>query len=121
MTTMTKKLDSYPFHGFDFMELADAWGVYIGDEFNVCGMDGYHRTISDADVLSIFLEQVLKSYNGYKPSYPMRKCANDIRIFTKKLSKGCTSEAPMWKGMSKIEDDFTLLSYAIKLMGNMWD
>jgi len=27
----------------------------------------------------------------------------------------------MWKGMSKIEDDFTLLSYAIKLMGNMWD
>jgi hypothetical protein len=119
--TMTTKLNSYPFDGWDFMEFADAWNVYVGDEFWLKGADGYHGLYTDADVISVYLEQVLKNYNG-KPTRPMRKCAKDIRIFLKKLSKSEHHyDTPVWKGMSKIEDDFTLLSYAIKLMGNMWD
>lgn len=120
MNTKSIKLSSYPFRGYDFMELAEAWNVYIGDEFWIAGVGRYHVLYSDADVIAVYLKEVCKKYDGCEPTRAMRKHAKDIRIFTKALSQGMTYDAPLWYGMSKIEDDWTLLQYAIQLMSCMW-
>ena len=106
------KLDNYPFDGWDFMELAEAWNIHV--PYDSMGV------ITDADGIVMYLESVMKSYDGNESTRCMKKCAKDIRIFCIGLSKGWGYDGPLYKGLSEITDDWTIISYAMKLMGNMW-
>jgi hypothetical protein len=104
------KLDNYPFNGWDYTELAEAWNLYIP----VWPMDD--------KLIEYYLEGLFRNYNGNKPTRPMRKAAKDIRLFLTELSKSKISyQSPMWKGMSEIKDDFTLIQMTIPNIGYMWD
>lgn len=106
------KLNSYPFDGWDFMEFSEAWNIPV--PYNSFG-----GPYTDADCIKWYLESVLR-YD--KETRPMKKCAKDIRIFTDKLSRSKYDyKSPMWVGMSKIENDWTIIKVAIALMDMMWD
>ena len=116
------KLNNYPFTGWDWTELAHAWNVYIPEDFWIAGIGDY--VCNDYDPVVWIIQEALKQYNGMTSTYVMRKMANDIRIYLRLLGNPTTSHtysSPLWIGMSKIEDDWTLLSYTCELIGNMWD
>jgi len=125
--TNTTKLDHYPFVGFDWTELLSAWNVYQPKDFYVPDPEkkyGFHPTCYEIDPIKWYLRSVMKQYNGNKPSRPMQKCAKDLRIFLRLLGdpeQSNTYSAPMWIGMSKIENDWTLLSFSYDLIDCMWD
>lgn len=121
ITNKVKKLDHYPFDGWDFMELADAWNIHVPDDCWIPGYEGWHPEISDSGVISIYLEGVMKKYGGGEPTRVMKKCAKDIRIYCELLSKGISCDAPLWGGMAQIECDWTIIRYTIDLVGSMWD
>lgn len=108
------KLDNYPFDGWDFMEFSDAWNIPV--PYNSAG-----NPYTDADCIRWYLQSVMSYFDG-NPTRVMRKCAKDIRLFTKELGKSEISYiSPMWEGMSKIEDDWTLIGVAMRVMDMLWD
>lgn len=108
------KLDNYPFDGWDFMEFSDAWNIPVP-------YDSIGDRYTDADCIVWYLQSTMYNYHG-ESTRVMRKCAKDIRLFTKELGKSKMSYmSPMWEGMSKIEDDWTIISVAIRVMNMLWD
>ena len=111
------KLDNYPFYGWDYIELAIAWNLYIPDVDNI-------DVIADHKPIKWFLNCVLDGARNNGTTMVMKKVASDLRIFLSKLgdeNNTCGNEYPMWKGMSKIESDYTIIRLAIPLIGYMWD
>lgn len=111
------KLDHYPFKGWDYMELAEAWGVYMPDDDSLYIED-------PALPLKYFIVSVMRGYNGVNDTRPMKKLANDCRIYLKKLGDPETSHTycgPMWLGMANIKDNWTLLNHVMVNIGYMWD
>ena len=108
------KLDNYPFQGWDYLELALAWNLYIPD----VGSD-----IEDHKPIEWFLREVLKGYvRGDRRI--IGKVSKDLRIFLSKLGDEDNvigDEYPMWKGLSKVRSNYTLIRLSIPLIGYMWD
>ena len=106
------KLDNYPFDGWDYIELAESWNLYIPTSIG----------IEDHLFIKWYLGGLFNNYNGQAPTRPMKKVAKDIRLFLTELAKSEISYmTPMWKGMSEIKDDFTLIQMTIPNIGYMWD
>jgi len=108
------KLDSYPFQGWDYLELANAWNLYIPDA---------NSNIEDHEPIKWFLEKILRNYINGKTRIT-KKVASDLRVFLSKLGdvdNVVGNEYPMWKGMSEIESDYNLIRLSIPLIGYMWD
>ena len=116
------KINNYPFDGFDFTELADAWNVCAFDKDQISDNVEDWRHSIDSDSIKFYLRNVLKGYDGGDPSFVMRKTAKDIRIFATELAD-CDfhHHGPLWKGLASIEDDFTVISMTIPLVAYMWN
>lgn len=116
------KLDNYPFEGWDWTELAKAWNLYIPEDYWIAGIGDY--LYNDHDPVVWLIRSSLQQYNGMASTRSMQKMANDVRIYLRLLGdpdNSHTYSSPLWYGMSKIEDDFTLLNYTCELIGGMWD
>ncbi len=152
------------FNGWDWSELADAWGIYIPEGYGGVDMYEYaekrrlnpdekgpiahyinedgvdeprelfdgidwsvnnYQPFNEYDPVVWYIIKVLGQYEGTKPTRVMMKMANDVRCFAKKLSESEFSYlTPLWKGMSEIEDDWSLLSLITDnspLLASMWD
>ena len=115
-----QKLDGPLFHGWDWTELANEWGIYIDDYYWIAGGEDFHPLYSDFDIVSFYLKGVIRDYDGYD-TYVMKKCGNDIRSYLKMLSYGVTTSTPLWKGLSNIDDNYTIIDWTIDLIGRMWN
>lgn len=122
-----KKLKHYPFCGWDWSELLKAWNIYQPEDFYIPDPDnkyGFHPTCYEIDPIKWYINKVMRRYTGDVPTRPMKKCAKDLRIFLSMLGdkkKSHTYSGPMWLGMSKIKDDWTLLSHTLDNIESMWD
>lgn len=121
------RLDHYPFIGQDWYELIKAWNVYVPEDFYMPdpeGKYGFHPTCYEIDPLKWYMMEVMKQYKGDKVTRSMHKCCKDLRIFLNMLGdpeKCNTYTGPLWIGLSKIQDDWTLISYSYDLIQSMWD
>jgi hypothetical protein len=123
-----KKSKHTLFKGWDWLELAYAWNVYIPEDYWM-GVDsgvkfGFHASCDDYDPVKWLIKGALSRYDGNKPTRVMRKLANDCREYLALLGDPETSHtyaSPVWLGMSKVEDDWTLLWFVYENIGNMWD
>jgi hypothetical protein len=120
------KLDKPYFMGWDWLELAKEWNLYIPDNYSFPGKNdfGFDEHHYDYDPVNWFILSVLSKYNGVDSTRPMKKIAGDCRLFLSKLGdedNSSTYSWPLWDGMSKIEDDWTLLNFVYPLIGYMWD
>ena len=116
------KLNNYPFMGWDWMELAHSWNVYIPEDYWIKDIGDYLH--NDYDPVVWLINSASQHYNGMTPTRPMRKMANDVRIYLRLLGDpdiSHTFSSPLWIGLSNVEDDWTLLSYTAELIGGMWD
>jgi hypothetical protein len=121
-------LNQKHFNGWDWTELVKAWNVYIPDYFHY-GNDfgvkyGYHETCTEYDPIKWLIFSALSKYDGNKSTRPMRKMAQDCREYLALLGNpdNCYSySGPMWLGMSKIEDDWTLLWMVYTNIAMMWN
>ena len=136
-------MKTYPFSGFDYCELCDAWNLpyQIGDDHSenmiYVGGDDFMNSFKkvgpvydecpdyfDSDrVITEYLKIILhKSYGSDRTSRVLTKVARDLRVFLDKLGDSEYSyQSPMWKGMSKIEDDGTLVQMTILNINHLWD
>lgn len=122
------KLDNYPFKGWDWRELCEAWDIYVPDDFyepDPKNEWGFHPTCSERDPIKWFIKGAIKNEMfGGKKSRPLMKCAKDVRIFLRLLGdeeQSNTFSTPMWRGMAEITDDYTLMCHTIDNIGAMWD
>jgi len=122
------QLNQRYFKGWDWTELARAWNVYIPEDFWMgveSGVDyGFHATCVDSDPVKWLIDAALSRYAGIGKRRVTRKMANDCREYLALLGDPETSNsysAPVWYGMSKIKDDWTLLWFVHDNIEAMWD
>jgi hypothetical protein len=98
--------------GWDWIYLAKLWNIdYENDE--------------NDENIKVFLENVMRKHFMCchdKCNCGIKHIARDIRVFAKTLSKcGNSYLFPVWKGISKVKDDYETLRITIPLIGYMWD
>jgi len=111
---MNKKLDNYPFSGFDYTELSEAWNI-----------PSYTYSIyNDIKPLECFLKEIkYKAFGKTDNNFVIRKVSKDIRLYLKKMLEYSDSSYynPIWKGLIKVESDITLIILVIDLLKHMWN
>jgi hypothetical protein len=133
MKTKKKSGKINTFDGWDFMELAIAWNledaykekVWVdhdddGKLSKPTQPAGIHHN-DDSRPIREFLEELCKKYFENHDATIFTKYAQDLRMFARKLSL-CDSSyyAPLWRGLARIEDDFTIVRASILLLPCMW-
>lgn len=99
--------------GWDFEELADEWGLYLPDS-----LDDYSEPMTTAEWINLYLENFIQTVSDTRTR---RKAAKDIRKYCQLMSDDdCCFECPVWEGMAKVEDDFTLIRLFSPLIGYAW-
>jgi hypothetical protein len=111
----------YPFIGWDYMELADKWGVFLPD-FE----DSSPYYLADYDYIKLYLDEFVFKFNmkgrGDRLTRVGRAAARDIREYCAVLADGYHGYAgAVWKAISEIEDDYTTLQIFLPLLGHAWD
>jgi len=89
------------FKGHGYEELAEAWGLTIGN---------------DEETVKIIVEEMLSSEKKDEK-------ARDLREFLKTLAKeeeAIGYRASLWRGLREISDDGDLLNVASRLVDLMW-
>lgn len=87
--------------GMDFSELAETFGIRHSDDENE-----YNKNIR------AFI----------KDNIDNKDVINVIRFFVNRLvqNDNITYKKPVWKGLSKVKDDCTFISFVIDLLEYMW-
>lgn len=93
------------FHGFDWVELAEHWGIDM---------------TQDEDVIYIRTEHIIEKGMIESWDNKQSQIATDVRNFLERLSEYGSYEQPIWKGLLEVEHDWTFLSFAKLLLRNMW-
>jgi len=109
------KNNTYPFDGWDYLELAIAWNLYIPDDDNT-------NTYVPADnkVIKWFLEGVLRNYSFGEKRFVIRKVAKDLRIFLSKLGSYESYEKKVWLAMAEMESDVMLIVMVKEIIPLLW-
>ncbi len=97
------------FEGVDWTELSKCFGI-IGEDFQ-----GNKEEV----ILEETREYLYQSFLTDRE----KEVADTIRVFLERLyenSKGVKENAPVWKGLLEIKDDFTLIKYSGILLEYMW-
>jgi hypothetical protein len=107
-------MNSYPFKGWDWTELSEKWGLYLnGDQIDI--LEG------EEILFRHYLNGLLFSLCAFGNVRRVSAAAcSDIRNYLKALSKNPGYEAPAWEGLSRVEDDFSLLRLFIDLFPLAW-
>ena len=114
------------FNGWDFMELAGEWGLLdrYKDKPWVDEPPDPKPTIhhnDDSRPIREFLEELCQEYMEHHDETLLTKYANDIRMYSRKLALEENSYyKPLWRGLARIEDDFTIVRATILLLPCMW-
>ncbi|MBA4542875.1 hypothetical protein H1164_08170 [Thermoactinomyces daqus] len=98
------------FKGWDFIELADHWGLDyedVEDEYELIREYIYSKMTFDYSA-------------SEQRKAEMKQIADDIREYLKSLSKYETHDKPVWEGLLKVKDDFTFLRFCADLLHHMW-
>ncbi len=125
------------FDGYDYFELKDAWNLY----FDVELLDDYlfdmKREVSDDSIFQLFssdsyyLMLFIRHFIFYKlfinggkkhrHSKFQKRAISDIRKYLKALSSCQMSYfSNVFKEISEIEDDFSMLQMVLCVLGHMW-
>lgn len=118
------------FNGWDYTELSEEWKLYFPDSFTpefeklLKGDETPFKYDQDY-YLKIFIENFLlyrimgKSTDQY--SKFQKKAISDIRKYLQELSRCPVSYfQQLWKTISEIEDDFSMLQIIVCVIGHAW-
>jgi len=98
-------------HGYDYAVLIKVWELEEVDKEEDEADELEIKTLQD------YLQTTLSNQN-----HTLKTVAKDLRFFLKQLSKyDHTYFKGVWKAMSKIKDDFSLVQITIPIIGYMWD
>jgi len=107
------------FKGWDFLELAEKWGLQY--KYKPSPKHPSRPTNDDSKPIRRFLESLIKQSQRLGDESLLSPYANDIRMYTRKLAQNDISYyRPLWRGLARIEDDFTLVRATILLLPCMW-
>ena len=109
-------------HGYDYGVLAKLWNLEV--DYKVLDAD-------DLELKAIvkYIDNVVANHfagdSGMvarEVKHSMNELAHDLRIFLKELSTyKHTDYSGVWKSISKIKDDYSLIRIARPLISYMWD
>ena len=115
------------FNGWDFMELAGEWELldkYKDQPWTDTSVPIKQQAVhhnDDSRPIREFLESLCQEYMEYHDENLLTKYANDIRMYSRKLALEDSSYyTPLWRGLARIEDDFTIVRATILLLPCMW-
>ena len=115
------------FNGWDFMELAGEWGLldkYKDQPWTDTTLPIKQQAVhhnDDSRPIREFLEELCEKYVLSHDESIFKPYANDIRMYARKLALEDTSYyAPLWRGLARVEDDFTIVRATILLLPCMW-
>ena len=116
-------------HSYDFSYFSYVWDL---DVKTVDCVEEKYDAGGDCDLVAIrkFLYDLMSFcdrsnkrpfiHKGYE--WTCEEVADDLRVYLKYLGKwDHTYKSGVWKEMSKIDDDWTLIQLSMDLMGYMWD
>lgn len=98
------EIKPYVFQGYDFTELAEAWG-YPCERYT----EAYQiRQIKKIMCNAVFTKD--------------KKIIQDVRNFVKAIGKYKNNySSPLWKGLCNIKHDETFIHYVFPLLEYMWN
>jgi len=109
-------------NGYDYGILVKLWDLEV--DYGILDADDL-----ELKAITQYIDDVVSNHfagdsgmiaKEVKHSLP--ELANDLRIFLKELSTYDASYYPnVWKAISEIKDDYSLLRIARPLIGYMWD
>ena len=107
-------MKGYPFKGWDWTELAEKWGLFLnGDPIDILA--------GDEILFREYLNGLFFPLCAFGDVRRVSAAAcSDIRNYLKALAKNGCYEAPAWEGLSRVEDDFSLLRLFIDLFPLAW-
>lgn len=108
--------------GYDYGVLIKLWNLKV--DYDCLDSDEL-----EIKVLQDYMSDVVTNeYSGNsgminkEVNHTVKELADDLRKFLTELSKyHNTYYDVMWKGMSKIKDDYSLIVVTIAIVGFMWD
>lgn len=109
----------FPYDGWDWVELCKAFNIPCYDVSELLGMD-YDESLW----LKCYLQSVMRHCQPWEggKNFVLHRTAFEVRTFLKELATdGHTYLGPMWKGMSEIEDDWSLISMFVQICDSAWD
>lgn len=116
------------FDGYDYTELFDAYGLELCPEEEIAKENPEDLTDYYAKAIQDYLEWVaMISMGGSRCAGPgpmriLSETAFELRCFLVALSEdGMSYHGPLWRGLSEVEDDWSLLQIAVILVPCMWD
>ncbi len=113
------------FNGWDYTELLAKWDLF-NEESPACTLvqkvyEPVKDSQDDSKPIRQFLEDLLVVYLATQDEDKIKPYADDIRRFTRKLGvEDMSYYKPLWRGLSRIEDDFTIVRATILLVPTMW-
>ena len=113
-------------HSFDFSYFSYVWDLDIKTsskdcEEHDCDLEAIKKFLYDLmSYCHDFKEQSGYLHKGY--IWTCEEVAQDLRVYLKYLGRwNHTHTSGVWRAMSKVEDDWTLIQLSNDLMGHLWD
>jgi len=112
------------FSGWDFMEFVVVWNLedrYRDKPWVDTDTPTTVHHNDDSRPIREFLEEKCQEYFTTHDESILQPYADDIRMYARKLAIGDNSYyAPLWRGLARIKDDFTIVRATILLLPCMW-
>ena len=110
---------------FDYYFLVENFGLV--EKYKEREIQGEYKA-DESEVLQEFFQSILEKHtyechwNNKSCKCDIKSVAKDMRMYLKNLAKHKHSFwAPVWRGLSKVEDDGELLRISSHLVSAMWD
>ena len=98
----------YHFDGYGWEELLECWGL---EGVEAAGLS----------TIRAHIKSVLDQARNTRNIGALASCAKDVRGFLQALrSQEVGFRGPVWNGLLKIRDDYTLLQFVSELLPLMW-
>lgn len=118
------------FDGFDFTELYTVWNLELCPDEEIAEDDPENLIDYPAKAIQEYLDWVLKismgglRNTGYGPQRILQETAFDLRLFlialADDLDSGWGYHGPVFRGLSQVEDDWSMIQMAVGLIPSMW-
>lgn len=105
---------NYPFRGWDYTELAKAWNLPLDEDYN---------SERDAELTRLYLEAVVLPCEfrfTHNRKFVIRRHANDIRAYCMAMAKNLVGPVEIWKGFTREESDFEVISAFARVLEIAW-
>ena len=106
-----------PFYGYDSGELAEKWGLYIPE-----AMYRDYMPMTPEEYLGLYIQEYLFKLDiRGRSTRAMRAAAKDVRLYCQALQWDAGYFDGVWKAISEIEDDFSLLQMFCLVIEATWN